>query len=166
MADLTRASVQEAHQLIKQYIHLTPVLTSTTLSKLASTPQSPSALQGTPHEGCAPAHPRINLFFKCENFQRIGAFKPRGAFHALARLSDEQLARGVATHSSGTPRLDISSPLRAALERSPNTDFYAQATMHKPSPLLHRLEASRPMSSCHPLATPPRSPPRKATAPK
>lgn len=104
---LTRASVHEAHQLIKPHIHLTPVLTSTTLSTLASTPQSPSALQGTPYEGCTPAHPHINLFFKCENYQRVGAFKSRGAFHALARLSDEELSRGVVTHSSGTPCLDI-----------------------------------------------------------
>lgn len=98
---ITRTSVEEAHQLIKPYIHRTPVLTSSTLTSLASTPQSPSALKGTPYEGHEPARPRINLFFKCENFQRIGAFKPRGAFHAMARLSDEQLTRGVVTHSSG-----------------------------------------------------------------
>ncbi|KAI9845202.1 MAG: Bifunctional acetohydroxyacid reductoisomerase [Thelocarpon superellum] len=45
--------------------------------------------------------PKIKLFFKCENYQRVGAFKVRGAFHALARLSDETAAKGVVTHSSG-----------------------------------------------------------------
>ena len=41
------------------------------------------------------------LFFKCENFQKIGAFKARGALNALLRLTPEQLKNGVATHSSG-----------------------------------------------------------------
>jgi len=99
---LQRSSVQSAHDRIKDHIHLTPVFTSTTLSHLASTPQTPEALVDTPWEGQRPAHPKINLFFKCENYQRIGAFKIRGAFHALSRLSEEELARGVVTHSSGT----------------------------------------------------------------
>ena len=98
---LTRSSVQAAHERIKKDIHLTPVLTCTTLSDLASTPQTPEALVGTPWEGQRPAHPKIKFFFKCENFQRIGAFKIRGAFHALSRLSREELERGVVTHSSG-----------------------------------------------------------------
>lgn len=98
---LTRESVQFAHTLIKEYIHLTPVLTSTTLSDLASTPQSPSALIGTEYEGQTPARPKIRLFFKCENYQKVGAFKARGAFHALSRLSNEELRKGVVTHSSG-----------------------------------------------------------------
>lgn len=99
---LERASVQSAHELIKPHIHLTPVTTSTTLSTLASTPQSPKALAGTPYAGKIPAKPRINFFFKCENYQRIGAFKARGAFHALMRLTEEERARGVVTTSSGT----------------------------------------------------------------
>lgn len=98
---LERSSVQAAHELIKPHIHLTPVLTSATLSTLASTPQTPEALVGTPYEGRTPANPRVNFFFKCENYQRIGAFKARGAFHALMRLSDEERARGVVTTSSG-----------------------------------------------------------------
>ncbi len=98
---LTRSSVRSAHELIKRHIHRTPVLTSNTLSALASTPQSLEALVGTPFEGQRPTRPKIKLFFKCENYQRIGAFKSRGAFHALARLSREELSRGVVTHSSG-----------------------------------------------------------------
>lgn len=98
---LNRSSVQSAHERIKEHIKLTPVLTSTTLSNLASTPQTQEALNGTPFEGQTPSHPRIKFFFKCENYQRIGAFKVRGAFHALSRLSEDELARGVVTHSSG-----------------------------------------------------------------
>ncbi|KAI9831702.1 MAG: hypothetical protein M1819_004768 [Sarea resinae] len=102
---LTRRGVQEAHELIKPYIHQTPVITSTTLSSIASQPQTHEALlhsSGTNDPSVEPVNPpRINIFFKCENFQKIGAFKVRGAFHALARLSDAQLAKGVVTHSSG-----------------------------------------------------------------
>ncbi|KAK7028844.1 hypothetical protein VNI00_014857 [Paramarasmius palmivorus] len=81
---LTRQSVQSAHKAIKPYIHLTPVLTSTSINDIASTPELP-----------------LNLFFKCENFQKVGAFKARGAFHALSRSSREELSKGVVTHSSG-----------------------------------------------------------------
>lgn len=103
---LTRASIVDAHTLIKPHIHLTPLLTSTTLTTLASTPQSPSALIGTPWENETPASPKFRLFFKAENFQRIGAFKVRGAFHAVKRLIesegiDELRKTGVVTHSSG-----------------------------------------------------------------
>lgn len=98
---LKRSSVEAAHAAIKEYIHYTPVLTSQTISKLASTPQSPEALVGTAFEGQTPARPKIRLFFKCENYQKVGAFKSRGAFHALSRLSQEQLSKGVVTHSSG-----------------------------------------------------------------
>lgn len=96
---LTRASVREAHELIKPFIHLTPVLQCETISSIASTPQDPSALTGTEYEGQEPARPKINLFFKCENYQRVGAFKARGAFHALSRLTDGELKDGVITHS-------------------------------------------------------------------
>ena len=41
------------------------------------------------------------MFFKCENLQRIGAFKFRGAYNAVSRLSPEQLAKGIAAYSSG-----------------------------------------------------------------
>lgn len=103
---LTRESVQAAHSRIKQHIHTTPVLTNQTITSLASTPQTPEALHGTEWEGQEPARPKLRLFFKCENYQRIGAFKARGAFHALGRLIevsgiDEVRRRGVVTHSSG-----------------------------------------------------------------
>jgi len=110
-ASLTRASVEAAHALIKPHIHDTPVLTNTTLNTIANKPQAPEALQGTQWEGQDPAKPKVNLFFKCENFQRIGAFKVRGAFHAVTRLIErdgleEVQRKGVVTHSSGTSTYD------------------------------------------------------------
>ncbi|KAI8226037.1 hypothetical protein K4K57_009182 [Colletotrichum sp. SAR 10_99] len=114
MADLTtclplnRASVVEAHKLVKPHVHYTPVLTNKTLTTLASTPRSPEDLKGTRWEGRTPAKPTIRLWFKCENLQRIGAFKVRGAFHAVERLKQEPgwienggMENGVVTHSSG-----------------------------------------------------------------
>ncbi|ODM14769.1 hypothetical protein SI65_09763 [Aspergillus cristatus] len=100
------SAIHAAHSLIHPYIHRTPLLTSRTLNTIASTPQSAESLVGTPFEGQTPAHPCLRFFFKCENYQRIGAFKARGAFHALLRLveergEDEVKRRGVITHSSG-----------------------------------------------------------------
>lgn len=110
---LTRDSVQQARSLIKPHVHYTPVLTNATLTQLASTPRETLAgtrWEGATQEGQArlPARPKIRLWFKCENLQRIGAFKVRGAFHAVERLKKDEkwvagggLERGVVTHSSG-----------------------------------------------------------------
>ncbi len=73
------ADIQAAAQRIQPHIHRTPVFTSRTLDGFAS---------------------RL-LHFKCENFQRVGAFKMRGALNAVLSLSDEQARAGVVTHSSG-----------------------------------------------------------------
>ena len=75
--DLT--TIRAAHERIRPYIHRTPVLTSSRLD----------AARGA------------SLFFKCENFQKIGAFKARGATNAVFALDDRTARRGVATHSSG-----------------------------------------------------------------
>ena len=72
-------TIRAAHQRIGPYIHRTPVLTNSSLS-----------------EACGAV-----LFFKCENFQKVGAFKARGATNAVFALDDETARRGVATHSSG-----------------------------------------------------------------
>ena len=77
MLDL--AAIQAAHARIRPHIHRTPVLTSASLD---------AACGGS-------------LFFKCENFQKAGAFKARGATNAVFYLSDAEAAKGVATHSSG-----------------------------------------------------------------
>lgn len=146
---LQKASVKSAHELIKPHIHLTPVLTSTTLSALASAPQSAEALIGTPYEGRTPAHPTIKIFFKCENLQRVGAFKARGAFHALMRLSDEERSKGVVTTSSGMIAILIFCP--------PIYTFYGkliilapelQEIMHKPLLWPQEHSACGPTSSC------------------
>ncbi len=78
--------VLAAHERVQPYIHRTPVLTSTYLNALTG----------------------AELFFKCENFQKAGAFKVRGACNAVFGLSDEMAARGVATHSSGNHALSLS----------------------------------------------------------
>ncbi len=75
----TKASIAEAHERIKNYIHHTPVMTSASIDEMA---------------GC-------HVFFKCENFQKVGAFKSRGAMNAALKLTGEQQQKGVATHSSG-----------------------------------------------------------------
>ena len=78
LCDLKQTLI-EVHNRIKPFIHNTPVLTSQLLNEKA---------------GC-------NLFFKCENFQKMGAFKMRGAANAILSLSEEERQRGVVTHSSG-----------------------------------------------------------------
>jgi threonine dehydratase len=72
-------AIREAHRRIGPYIERTPVLSSAALDELA----------------------RANLFFKCENLQRSGSFKIRGAANAVFSLSEAEAARGVVTHSSG-----------------------------------------------------------------
>ncbi|XXH03401.1 Bifunctional acetohydroxyacid reductoisomerase [Hypoxylon texense] len=109
---LTRASVAEARELIRPFVHRTPVITSSSLSALASTCTSASGSGQGQGEAKAKAEakakPKLRLWFKCENFQKVGAFKARGAFHAIERLKREPgwlagggAERGVVTHSSG-----------------------------------------------------------------
>ena len=71
--------IRAAAGRIKSVGHRTPILTSQTLDKMAGR----------------------KLFFKCENFQKVGAFKLRGGWNAVSMLSDEEAAKGVCTHSSG-----------------------------------------------------------------
>lgn len=75
----TREAVEAAHERLGGLAHRTPVLTSAFFNQRLG----------------------AELFFKCENFQKVGAFKFRGAFNTVASLSEEERARGVATHSSG-----------------------------------------------------------------
>ncbi|MER3330283.1 MAG: pyridoxal-phosphate dependent enzyme, partial [Candidatus Kapaibacterium sp.] len=75
----TLIEIEKAHERIVHKVHKTPVFTSSQIDELIG----------------------ANLYFKCENFQKIGAFKYRGATNALLSLTKVKLARGVATHSSG-----------------------------------------------------------------
>jgi len=76
---ITRETIESAHQRIQPFVTRTPVLTSQQLDALS---------------GCS-------LFFKCENFQMVGAFKARGAMNAILQLTENERINGVATHSSG-----------------------------------------------------------------
>ncbi len=71
--------IRKAHDMIRPYVHRTPVLTSASINRITGS----------------------ELYFKCENFQKVGAFKFRGATHAVMCLGEESASRGVATHSSG-----------------------------------------------------------------
>ncbi|HSN50124.1 MAG TPA: pyridoxal-phosphate dependent enzyme, partial [Bacteroidales bacterium] len=79
---LTRPSykdIETAAIRMAGLVHHTPVLTSSAINEMTG----------------------LEAYFKCENFQKVGAFKYRGATNAVLSLSDDQAARGVATHSSG-----------------------------------------------------------------
>jgi len=76
---VTLTHIQQAAQRIKPYAHRTPVLTCESLNQQVN----------------------AQVFLKCENFQKVGAFKFRGACNAVYSLSDEEAAQGVVTHSSG-----------------------------------------------------------------
>ena len=77
--NITIADIVDAHKRLTGVAHKTPVLTSRTIDRLVNS----------------------QVFFKCENFQRAGAFKFRGAYNALSQLSESQKRRGVLTFSSG-----------------------------------------------------------------
>ena len=79
VGSINQDTIRAAHERIRPYIHRTPVLTNSWLNDACS----------------------ASLFFKCENFQKVGAFKARGATNAVFALDDETALRGVATHSSG-----------------------------------------------------------------
>ncbi len=79
MSLLTPAAIAPTAERLRTVVNRTPVLTSRTLNQRV---------------GC-------EVFLKCENFQRVGAFKFRGAYNAVSQLSAEQQAAGVVTHSSG-----------------------------------------------------------------
>ena len=73
------SSICLAHDRIKDYIHKTPVLSSAAINEITGS----------------------RIFFKCENFQKVGAFKFRGACNAVFSLNNKELKNGIATHSSG-----------------------------------------------------------------
>jgi len=76
---MTLGTVREAQQRIRGLVHRTPLMTSSSFNSLTS----------------------ADIFFKCENLQRAGVFKARGAFNAVYSLSDSDAVRGVVTSSSG-----------------------------------------------------------------
>ncbi len=79
MAELEGNQIPPCYDKISPFIHRTPVMTSGLINKIAG----------------------AEVYFKCENFQRMGAYKMRGATHALLNLPEEARRKGVVTHSSG-----------------------------------------------------------------
>jgi len=77
--DIKREMLLECYERISPFVHKTPILKSRLINELAET----------------------QVFFKCENFQRMGAYKMRGATNAISQLSQDQKNKGVVTHSSG-----------------------------------------------------------------
>jgi threonine dehydratase len=77
--DISKKNLLETHNRIKPFIHKTPILTSRLINEMIG----------------------AEIYFKCENFQRMGAFKMRGATNAILQLSNTEKEFGVATHSSG-----------------------------------------------------------------
>lgn len=73
------ADIENAHERIKSFVHKTPVLSSSQLNGILG----------------------AQLYFKCENFQKVGAFKFRGATNAVLLLGEKEVSRGLVTHSSG-----------------------------------------------------------------
>lgn len=73
------SAIKSAHQVVSKYGHRTPVLTNKSVDERTG----------------------ASVFFKCENFQKVGAFKFRGASNTIFSLSEEEARKGVATHSSG-----------------------------------------------------------------
>ncbi len=76
---MQKEDIIQSHRRIEPYIHNTPILTSQFINQNVG----------------------ANLFFKCENFQKTGAFKMRGAVNAIMQLTDAQRKNGVVAHSSG-----------------------------------------------------------------
>lgn len=93
---IARETIEEAHQRIRPYIHQTPLMTSASVDAIA---------------GC-------QVFFKCENFQKAGSFKSRGAMNALLSLDSTLLRNGVATHSSGNHAQALARAAKIAGVRS------------------------------------------------
>lgn len=92
MSTITVDDVIAAAARIKDKVHRTPVLSCTTLDEFASTDRQPR-----------------RILFKCENLQKTGSFKIRGASNALSQMSEADLARGVVAHSSGNHAQAIAS---------------------------------------------------------
>lgn len=98
--------VQAAVKRIGPHVHNTPVLTSSTIDRMLN----------------------ATVYFKCENFQRGGAFKIRGAVNAILQLSEDERARGVITHSSGNFAAALALAARAL-----NTKAYIVMPFNAPT---------------------------------
>jgi len=112
----SRKEVQDARERVRPYVHNTPVITSRLIDELSG----------------------ASIYFKCENFQKMGAFKMRGAVNAILQLDAVEREKGVVTHSSGnfaqalslaSKNLDVKAhivmPSNAALVKKNAVESYA-----------------------------------------
>jgi threonine dehydratase len=125
MREPTIEDIRAAAERIGPYIHRTPVLTCSALDRMC--------------DG--------EIFFKCENFQKVGAFKMRGATNAVFSLGDDEASRGVATHSSGNHAAALALAARCRgikayvvmpenapdVKRNAVADYGAEITFCKPT---------------------------------
>ena len=121
----TYKDVEKAHQIVQKYAHRTPVFTSSSINRIVGG----------------------EFYFKCENFQKVGAFKFRGACNAVFSLSDEDAQKGVGTHSSGNhaAALALAAKMRgvsahivmpensSAIKKKAVAGYGAQITFCKPT---------------------------------
>lgn len=101
----TKEQIEAAHNRINPLIHKTPILTSESINELSG----------------------AKLFFKCENFQKVGAFKMRGAANAIVQLNGNKLIKGITTHSSG-------NHAQAVALAAKNSGFHAKIVMPSNAP--------------------------------
>ncbi|NAS12621.1 pyridoxal-phosphate dependent enzyme [Poritiphilus flavus] len=121
---MEKQELLECHERIKPYIHNTPVLHSRLIDRLVG----------------------AEILFKCENFQRMGAYKMRGATNALLRLPESERARGVVTHSSG----NFAQALALAAQ---SLDIKAHIVMPSTAPVVKKagvLEYGGEITICEP----------------
>jgi threonine dehydratase len=124
--------VDKALSIIEHKISKTPIKSSSYLDKIATDNLTAYAVPSLPNS-------TIRLFFKCENLQKTGSFKFRGATHFLAKLQNHELANGIVAYSTGTPL----------------------PSSHKTTTYLHKLQETTPK----PSLTQPKSPLATATSP-
>jgi threonine dehydratase len=105
----TFLQIKTAHQAIQPFIHHTPVVSNQSINEIAG----------------------ATIFFKCENFQKIGAFKMRGASYATLTLTEEEKSCGIATHSSG-------NHAQAVALSAKNHGIKAYIVMPSSAPLIKR----------------------------
>ena len=132
--------VKEAQKRLQGHAHVTPVMTSQTLNQLAG----------------------AEIFLKCENFQRMGAFKFRGAYNAMSRLTADKKKHGVITHSSGNHAQAVAlvgrllgiktvvvMPNDAPLIKRAATEAYGASVIGYDPALASREKISQDLSSRH-----------------
>lgn len=130
--------VLDAKKRLKGYAHVTPIMTSQTINRIIG----------------------ADVYFKCENFQKIGAFKFRGAFNSISKLSDTEKAKGVITYSSGNHaqavalvgrmlnvRTTVVMPANAPATKRAATEAYGATVVENDPAQVTREEVARSLQA-------------------